>query len=149
MKKFFTHPVTKIILSALIIFVFGFFLFTIIISLKYMCQPYVIYLFVTPDIAENLPWLPKLMDIIFVVIIGLISWWIFRSKLPLIYKAIYTSVAVGVTLEVVGMFLYRWPIVSYSVSTIITLGILYYLFRTRKPWHYYFAVIMMSIILNV
>jgi hypothetical protein len=85
----------------------------------------------------------------FVVIIGIISWIVFRSGLRVLYKAIYMTVPVAVVLATVGIFLYRWPIVSYSVGSLLCIGALCYLYRTKQPWLYYYTVILVGITLAI
>jgi hypothetical protein len=94
-------------------------------------------------------WFPPAKHVMFVVIIGLISWPILRSKLGTLYKAIYLTVPLAVILVTIGMFLYRWPVVVYLVGGFITIGILYYLYRTRQPWLYYYTVVLVALTLMI
>jgi len=59
------------------------------------------------------------VHVVFVVIIALISWGIFKSRLGELYKAAYSTVPVAVALVTTGMFLYHWPVLAYSVSAVI------------------------------
>ncbi|MDP2907288.1 MAG: hypothetical protein Q8O03_05085 [Nanoarchaeota archaeon] len=94
-------------------------------------------------------WFPPIKHALFVVIIGLISWLVFRSKLKVLYKAVYMTVPVAVALVTVGMFLYRWPIVGYSVGSLLCIGTLYYFYRTKQPWLYYYTVVLIGLILAI
>jgi len=55
------------------------------------------------------------------------------------------TVPIAVVLVTIGMFLYRWPVVAYSVGSLFSVGILYYLYRTKQPWLYFYAVILVSL----
>lgn len=79
----------------------------------------------------------------------LISWGVFKSRLGELYKAAYSTVPVAVALVTTGMFLYRWPILAYSVGAIIVGAVILYLHRTKKNWLYYYAVILIASVLLI
>lgn len=83
------------------------------------------------------------------VILAIISYYIFRSKLTDIYKAIWTTVPSAVVLVYIGISTYRWAWLSYTLGTIFTLGILFYLYKTKKSWLYYVAVLFVAIALLI
>ena len=83
------------------------------------------------------------------IIIALISWVIFRTKLPVLIKAIFMTVPTAVALVTIGILLYSFPIVPYIVGATLTLGVLYYFYRTNKPWLYYYSVILVAITLMI
>jgi len=89
-------------------------------------------------------WLPPAMHASFVVIIGLISWPILKSKLNTLIKAIYLTVPTAVVFATVGIFLYKWPVIEFTVGGIISLGVLYYLYATKKSWLYYYAICLVG-----
>lgn len=148
----FKKPWVKNVLSALAVAFFGFILLNLTFLLDFLFQSVVdrIVRFFTPD-DFNMAWrwFPPAKHVMFVVIIGLISWPILRSKLGTLYKAIYLTVPLAVILVTVGIFLYSWPIVSYLVGGLITIGILYYLYRTRQPWLYYYSVVLVALTLMI
>ncbi|MCX6012631.1 MAG: hypothetical protein NTV30_04335, partial [Chloroflexi bacterium] len=49
----------------------------------------------------------------------------------------------------IGMFLYHWPIVPYLVGGLFTLSVLFYLYRSRKPWLYYYTLILVTLFLMI
>jgi len=82
---------------------------------------------------------------LFVGVIGVISWFVFRSKLGVLYKAIFMTVPLAVVFATLGIFLYRWPIAAYSLGGLFAIGVLYYFYRTKQPWLYYYTVILIGI----
>ena len=83
------------------------------------------------------------------VILAVISWFIFRSKLATLYKAIYTTVPVATVLAFIAIYFNSRPVLIYSLGALFSLGVLAYLFLKKKSWLYYFSVIFISIILLV
>ncbi|MBU0906589.1 MAG: hypothetical protein KKD18_04880 [Nanoarchaeota archaeon] len=146
------HSLLKIVLSALAVAVFGFILLNATFLFDFLYQS-LLNLVVTQFVRLNpdldWSWYPPLKHLSFVVVIGLISWEIFSTKLKLIYKAIYMTVPTAVVLVSVGMFLYRWPIVAYSLGALLVVGTLFWFYRTKQPWIYYYTVILVGVALGV
>lgn len=84
------------------------------------------------------------------LILVVLSWIIFRSKLASLYKMIYTTVPVSMVLAAIIVFCSDkgWAVLGYSLDAIFLFGVLAYLFFTKKPWLYYLSVIV-SVILVV
>jgi hypothetical protein len=80
---------------------------------------------------------------------ALISWLVFRSKLRVLIKAIFMTVPTAVTLVTIGILLYPSPFLPYLVGVILTIGVLYYFYRTHKSWLYYYSVILVALVLMV
>jgi len=142
--------IVKNIFSALAVAVFGFILLNITFLFDALYQGILrglIGLFVPLNLDMNLYWFPPLMHISFVVIIGLISWFIFKSKLKLIYKAIFMTVPLAVVFATIGMFLYKWIWAVYLLGILFGAGVLYYLYRTKQPWIYYYTLILISLLM--
>lgn len=148
----FKNPIIKNILSALIVSASGFILWNITFLVDFLFQSIIrgifgLFVKVGPD--STLYWYPITMHGLFVVFIGLISWPILRSKMRVLFKAIYLTVPLVVVLVTLGIFFYRWPPVPYILGGLFTIGILYYLYRTKKHWLYYFAVLFTSLVLLI
>lgn len=94
-------------------------------------------------------WYPRSKHIFFVVIIAVISWFIFKSKLKELYKAIYTTVPTALILVTMGMFLGRWPMVAYAVGSLFYGTIIFYLYKTKKSWLFYYAVTLVTLALLI
>jgi hypothetical protein len=145
-------PIVKNLLSALAIAVFGFILLNLTFLFDALYQGIIrgiigIFIPLRPEL--ELRWFPPLMHFSFVVIIGIVSWFIFKSRLKEIYKAIYMTVPVAVVLATVGMFLYRWQILSYSIGSLFCIGTLYYFYRTKQPWLYYYTVVLVGLTMGI
>jgi hypothetical protein len=140
------------ILSALAIAFFGFILLNLTFIFDALYQGIIrrlVGLFIPLGPESRAYWLPPLMHLSFIVIIGIISWLVFRSDLKKIYKAIFLSVPVATVLVTIGMFLSQFPLVLYPLGFILCAATLYLFFRTNQPWLYYFTVILFSIVLAV
>lgn len=129
---------------------FGFVLLTLTFLCDSLFQSLVdaaMGLFTPDDSHRAWDWLPTAKHAMFVVMVCLISWPILRSKLGVLYKAIYMTVPVAVILATIGIFLHRWPPVPYLVGGLFTAGVLFYLYRTKQPWLYHCSVIMVALCL--
>jgi len=152
MKELFKNQIVKNILAALAVAFFGFILLNLTFLFDFLYQSAIrglLGLFIPLNPDTNLIWLPLLFHGSFVVIIGIISWFVFRTKLRVLYKAIYMTVPVAVVLATVGIFLYRWQVISYSAGGLLCIGTLYYFYRTKQPWIYYYTLILVSLTLAI
>jgi hypothetical protein len=140
----------KNILSALAIAIFGFILLNITFLFDAAYQALVrgfVEGFFNLGPESNLYWFPPLLHISFVIIILLISWFVLKSKLKAIYKAIYMTVPVATIFVTIGMFFYQWPFVVYSLSILFGLGVLYYFYRTKRSWIFYYTLILIGLVM--
>ncbi len=140
----------KNILLAIAVAVFGFILLNLTFIFDFLFQTLIdsfIKFFIPIDINRTWQWYPPLKHFLFVIIIGLISWFVFKSKLKTLYKVIYLSVPLAVIFVSLGIFFYRTPLVSYLLGVLTTLGFLYYFYRTKKPWLYFYALILVSLVI--
>ena len=147
-------PLARNILPAIAVAGFGFILLNLAFIFDFLFQSAVLWfvrLFVrlSDDDLNIIGWIPPAMHLSFVIVIGLISWFVFRSKLRVLFKAIFMTVPTAVVLVTLGMFLYRWPLVSYSVGTLSSAAVLYCFYRTKQPWLYFYTVILISLTLFV
>jgi hypothetical protein len=136
----------KNILSALAVVVFGFILLNVAFIFDFLFQSLIdtiVGFFTTADVNMEWSWYPPVKHAMFVVLIGLISWYVLRSKLGVLYKAIYMAVPLAVVFMTIGIFTYEWPIAAYSLGILFSIGVLYYFYRTKQPWLFYFTLILM------
>lgn len=146
------NPWVKKILSALAIIVFGYILWTLTFLFDFAYQSLIrriIQVFISNNPPLELNWFPIVMHGSFMLLIGFISWLIYRTKWPVLAKAIYLTVPAAVVLVTIGILLYRWPIASYLAGAIIVISILSHFYQTKQPWQYYFAIIFTSITLFI
>lgn len=95
-------------------------------------------------------WFPASKHLWFAVIIVIISWFIFKSKkLKELYKAVYAVVPTAVVLVTVGIFLYKWPAVAYTAGVLIYGTIIFYLYKNKKSWVFYYSVTLVAIVLLI
>ena len=94
---------------------------------------------------EPARWVPIVIHISTAVIFLIASLLILRSeRLKDVYKAMFSVVPIAVLLVYTGMFLFEWPIAVYAVSIVIVAAILFYLYKTKRPWMYYYALFLIS-----
>lgn len=136
------NPILKNILSALVVGASGF----ILLNLTFM-----VFAFVTKFFELILPFnlVPISGLIAGSVIIAVLSWLIFRSKLGTIYKATYMTVPVAVVLVLIGISFYPWPWLAITLGGLFSVSILTYLIRAKKPWLYSFSLILVSLVLLI
>jgi hypothetical protein len=148
----FKNPFVKKILSALGVAGLGFVLLNVTFLFDFLFQSLIrgfIRLFIPVNPEMDFNWFPPLMHGSFLIVIGLLTFAIFRSKLSVFLKAVYMPVPVAMGLATLGIFLYPWPVAVYSLGALACLGVLYYFFRTKQPWLYYYAVILFSLTLAI
>ena len=146
----FKNPYVKNVLLALAVAVFGFVLLNLTFLFNFLVFK-LIGFFVSDEFVatHQWQWFPIMRHALFLVLIGFISWPIFLSKLGTLYKAIYMTVPVAVLLANIGIFLYEWPVVPYVVGGVCILVVLYYFYRTKQPWLYYYSAILVALTLMV
>jgi hypothetical protein len=140
----------KNIFIAAAVAVVGFILLNIAFFLDFLFQSLIdtfVALFTHIDFNMTWHWFAPIKHAMFVVVIGLISWPIFHSKLRVLFKAVYMTVPLAVVFVTIGMFLYRSPLAAYTLGGLFSLSVLYYLYRTKQPWVYYYTVILVSLTL--
>ena len=79
---------------------------------------------------------------VYLILILLFSWFVFRSRLKDLAKATFLTMPMMVVLMVVGLSLYpqsNWIITG--IGAMIVGVILFYLYKTKRSWMYYFATI--------
>jgi len=144
----FKNPYFKNALSALAVAVLGFVLLNLAFIL-FALFTRAILLFLPADFAGTSRWFMPLMLIIFVFIIALVSWLIFKSGLGEIYKAVYLTMPSAVIFVAISILLYRQPAAAYGVNALVLGAIIVYLYETKKPWLYYYAVVLVATVLLI
>ena len=90
-----------------------------------------------------------LRPITLVVILIILTWLVFRSKIATLFKAIYATVPVAVVLVFIGIGFSEQLSLVYILSTLFSLSVLLYLIATKKSWLYFFSVIFVSLALLI
>lgn len=151
-KSMFKNKIVKDILTGVSVPIFGFILLNLTFIFDFLFQSSilaVIKLFTPVDFQKNFHWFPPIMHGSFVIIIGIISRFVFKSKLKTFYKAIYLTVPLAVVFVSLGMSFYQTPLVSFLLSSIITFSLFYFFYRTKKPWLYYYVLILVSLTMAI
>jgi len=133
-------------LLALVVALVGF----ILLNLTFLFYAAIINgigLFLPADFASTSSWYMPVMMLIISICIVVGYWFVFKSKIKEIYKATLMTVPAAIILIIDGITLYRWPLIAYSVGAVLTLGTLYYFYRAKQPWLYWFAVIIVAVAL--
>jgi hypothetical protein len=145
----FKRPYVKNILSALAVAAGGFVLLNLTFLFNFLV--FQVIDFFMPRNPEVAPprYFPLARHALFLIIIALISWAVLRTRLRPLLKAIFMTVPAAVTLVTIGILLYPSPILPYLLGGVLTLGALLYFYLTKKPWLYYYSVVLVALALLV
>ncbi len=146
------NPIVKKVLSAVAVAGFGFILLNLTFLFDFLFQSVVdAFVSLLTPVNFNMAWywFPPVKHAMFVIIIGLISWLIFKSKLGVLYKAIYMTVPLAVIFVTLGMFLFSQPTAALLLGSLFCICVLYYFYRTKQPWLYYYTVILVGLVLAI
>lgn len=114
----------KPLLSMVCIVVVGFILFNI----AFMLAALVLGTLANLDGTQGVP--PAYGRIIFVVLIFVISWFVFRSKLNDLAKATYLTMPLMVILVMIGIYSFQLSqFVVYILGGIVVAAVLYYIYK--------------------
>jgi hypothetical protein len=145
-------PLIGGLVSALVVAGGGFLLLNLTFLLDFAFHSIVIGLirqFSSAEPEMDWPWLPPVLHGLFVMLIGLISWPVLRSRLGVLAKATFLTVPFAVVFVTLGMFLYHWPALVYGLGGAFAAGVLAYLYRTRQPWLYAYALVLVGLALLI
>ena len=146
------NSLIKNILSAIIIAILGFILLNLTFFLDFIFQSILrrlAMIFIGQNPEMNLHWFPFVMHLLFMVFILFISLIIFRTKIKTFFKAVFLVVPIATVLATIGIFFYQWPIIVYVLGFLFILGIIYYFYKTKQLWLYYYSVILVSLVLAI
>ncbi len=101
------------------------------------------------DFARTSHWYMNFMLVLFIGLLIVLSWFVFRSSLPDLFKATYLTMPLVVVLVGIGMLTYPNPWLSYGLSTGIVVLLLICLRLTKRPWIYYYATLFTAITLGI
>lgn len=84
---------------------------------------------------------------IYLVLVLLLSWFVFRSKLNDLVKATFLTMPLMVILMMVGVRIYeqsKWVIAGIGAA--IVGAVIFYLYNKKLPWQYYFATFYVALL---
>ena len=136
----------KNILAAAAITLFGAVLLNLTFLVDYGFQS-LIDLFFPKNYNAVVVWYPPAKHALFCVLIAVLSWLVFKSRLGDIYKATFSTIPVAAAIVTVGIILYAWPIAYYVVGGLIYAGVIAYLYFTKRSWLYYYSTTIVTITL--
>ena len=67
-------------------------------------------------------------------------WFVLRSKIKDLFKALAATVPTGSLILAAGIGLYQWPTVALAAKLLVLALIVLYLYMSKKPWIYFYAV---------
>lgn len=136
-------PWLKNILSCLVISTGGFVLFNLAFLLAAFVIKTTMYVM---EISENeAP--PVISKAIFLFLVLLISWIILKSRFHTLIKATFLTMPLMVTLIFAGIQFYQQSIwVIIGIGTVIIGLILFYLYKNKLSWLYYFSTIFVAVL---
>ena len=77
---------------------------------------------------------------VFALIMVLGYWFVLRSKIKDLFKALAATVPTGSLILAAGIGLYQWPTVALAAKLLVLALIVLYLYMSKKPWIYFYAV---------
>jgi len=136
-------PYQKNILSALVIIIGGFILFNIAFLLAALVINATMRVL---GMAQHEA--PSMVGrVLFLILIILSSWFVFRSKLKDLIKATFLTMPLMVVLVMAGISLYqqaKWMVAG--TGAVIIFAVLYYLYKKKLSWLYYFSTLYVAVV---
>lgn len=133
----------KNILSAVFIAAVGLLLFNLAFILAAFVINIPINFMGTPENAA-----PHIVGrVVYIIIVGLISWLILKSKLTDLIKAAFFTVPLMVTLVMIGITVSNQPMwVTVLIGMIIVGAVLWYIYKRRLSWYYSFSTLYVAVL---
>lgn len=136
-----TGRINNYLLPAIIIIIGGFILFNFAFILTALVIRAIMLVMRTP---ENMP-PPFFGRFVALFLILLISWLVFRSRINHTIKATVLTMPLMTILVLSGLFLYSMPQWTvYLAGAAIILAVLFFLYKKKLPWVYYFATLFVA-----
>jgi len=149
-QNFLKNPKVQIALQIIALPVIGFILLNLAFILDYLFQTlidFIVGFFVSVDLNVAFGSYFVIKQVLFLLFIFLISYFIFKSHLPTIAKAIYSVVPLAATFLTIGILSYPFMVISYVASAFVFVSLVYYLYTTKQPWQYYYAVLFIGVLM--
>ena len=136
-------PWQKSLLSMIIIIIGGFILFNFAFILTALVVRATMFIIRAP---ENMP-PPHIGRYITVILILIMSYIVFRSRLNDTIKATYLTMPLMVALVMIGLSLYGKPQwVIYGTGALVIFAVTFYLYKKKLSWLYYFSTFYVAIL---
>ncbi|MFA5047723.1 MAG: hypothetical protein WC516_01635 [Patescibacteria group bacterium] len=151
-RSFFKNPATKGVLSALAVIVFGFILLNLTFLFDALFQNFIdliVGLFTKINLNMSTRWFPMGKHLSFAILIIIISYFLFSSKLKTIYKSIFMTVPLMTLFLTIGIFLHQSPWIAGIIIAGLALGVFYYFYKTKQPWLYYYTLALICALMLI
>lgn len=141
-NKYFQYFLQAIAIAAL-----SYLLLNIAFLLDYVFQSLidgVMRLVIKNNFNHDWLWFPPLKHFLFLLIIFIVSYYFFKTKINVFYKAVFLTLPLAIIYVSLGIFLYNQPIIMYFIAGVVTLSILYYFYIKKKSWLYFYSVTLIA-----
>lgn len=108
-----------------------------------------VLLFLPANFQSTSRWFMPVMMTVDSLIVLSISWFVLRSKMNDFIKASFSIVPLAVVYLAIGIPLHRTPALALSISAVIFVALMVFLYKAKKSWFYYYAVSLISIALFI
>lgn len=105
--------------------------------------------FVSFDPDSHISWLPSMLHFSFVILISIISKFVFNLKLNLLFKSSFSMVPVATVLVTIGMLSYPNLAITFFTGAIFVFSIYLYLIKTKQAWQYFYALCLITLALII
>lgn len=90
---------------------------------------------------------PIVGRVVYLIIILLVSWLVFRSKLNNLVKATYLTMPLMVVLVMLGISTYQQPMwLTAGIGAVIVGAVVLYIYHKSLSWLYYFATVYVALL---
>lgn len=90
---------------------------------------------------------PAIGRVLYLLLIFLISWLVFRSRLNEIIKAAFLAMLLMVIIVMLGLSLYQYSMwITIGIGAVIISTVLFYVHKKKLSWLYYFSTFYVTIL---
>lgn len=149
---FLKSPLALKIYAIILIPLFGLTLINLFFFLDFVYQTLlrnIIGFGIKGDILMEISWLPSVFHLSYLIILGIVAFFTFRSNLPALFKATFLTTPIAFLYATIGILTYSWPVVPYLICGLIFLGLIYYFYRKQLPWFYYYSLTFITLALGI
>ncbi|MCL4364635.1 hypothetical protein M1328_05360 [Patescibacteria group bacterium] len=146
------NKTVKKILSALLVAVFGYIVINLTYLVDFIFQTFlddVVRIFFKAEVNLVWHWYPIAKDLLFLLIVVLVSRSVFQSKMKTLYKNIFLTLPLSVIYTTINIFFFRWPIVVYLAEAYFFFGFLYVFKRLKLSWLYFYTLYFFSLLILI
>lgn len=133
----------KNVLSLFVIVIGGFILFNVAFILAaFVINACISIMEISPDSAP-----PFIGKAIYLIIIAIISLFVFKSKLSTLVKATYLTVPLMVVQVFIGIVLYEQSkFIIAAIAALMISAVILYMYKKKLSWQYYFATLYVAVL---